>query len=164
MSQHSDLYLSFLQDEPIGSAADDKYNRSTYVRNLALSLSRFPGSESLVVGIQGPWGSGKTSLKNMLVEQLASTSSKKGKGKKQEEKVIVVEFEPWIYSGSGRLVTLLFNQISLTLLGKLGTARHNIANVLKRAANKAAPISGLAPAQVQMIAKAFGNLGGSLGA
>ena len=162
MSQHSDLYLSFLQDEPIGSAADDKYNRSTYVRNLALSLSRFPGSESLVVGIQGPWGSGKTSLKNMLVEQLASTSSKKGKGKKQEEKVIVVEFEPWIYSGSGRLVTLLFNQISLTLLGKLGTARHNIANVLKRAANKAAPISGLAPAQVQMIAKAFGNLGEAL--
>ncbi|WP_416517365.1 KAP family P-loop NTPase fold protein [Bifidobacterium asteroides] len=162
MSEHSELYPSFLQDEPIGSAADDRYNRSKYVRNLALSLSRFPGSESLVVGIQGPWGSGKTSLKNMLVEQLVSTSSKKGKGKKQEEKVIVVEFEPWIYSGSGRLVTLLFNQISLTLLGKLGPVRHNIANFCKRAANDVAPISGLAPARVQMIAKAFGNLGEAL--
>lgn len=162
MSEHSELYPSFLQDEPIGSAADDSYNRSGYVRNLALGLSRFPGPGSLVVGIQGPWGSGKTSLKNMLVEQLDSTSSNQGKAKKQEGKVIVVEFEPWVYSGSGRLVTLLFNQISLTLSGKLGTARHTTAKFLKRVANDAAPISGLAPDQVQTIAKAFGNLGEAL--
>lgn len=162
MSEHSELYPSFLQDEPIGSAAHDMYNRSKYVQNLALGLSRFPGSESLVVGIQGPWGSGKTSLKNMLIEQLVSASPKKGKEKKQEEEVVIVEFEPWIYSGSGRLMTLLFNQISLTLSGKLGNARHTLAKFFKRAANDVAPISGLAPAQVQRIAQAFVGLGEAL--
>ena len=165
MSEHSESYPPLLQDEPIRSVTDDRYGRREYVRNLALALSRFPGPGSLVVGIQGPWGSGKTSLKNMLVEQLAATPLDKGKRKKEKErggKVIVVEFEPWIYSGSGRLVTLLFNQISLTLSGKLGAARHTVAKSLKRVANGAAPISDVAPSSMQRIVQAFGDLGEAL--
>lgn len=165
MSEHSESYPPLLQDEPIRSVTDDRYGRREYVRNLALALSRFPGPGSLVVGIQGPWGSGKTSLKNMLVEQLAAAPLDKGKRKKEKErggKVIVVEFEPWIYSGSGRLVTLLFNQISLTLSGKLGAARHTVAKSLKRVANGAAPISDVAPSSMQRIVQAFGDLGEAL--
>lgn len=165
MSERSESYPPLLQDEPIRSVTYDQYDRREYVRNLALALSRFPGPGSLVVGIQGPWGSGKTSLKNMLIEQLVTANFDKKKKKKEKErgeKVIVVEFEPWIYSGSGRLVTLLFNQISLTLSGKLGAARHTIAKSLKRVANDAAPISDAAPPAMQRIVQAFGDLGEAL--
>lgn len=162
MSEYSEQYPSLLQDEPIRSVAADRYGRSEYVRNLALGLSRFPGPGSLVVGIEGSWGSGKTSLKNMLVEQLAEIPPDKEKEKNiGEKKLRVVEFEPWVYSGSGRLMTLLFNQISRSLLGKLGVAKHAVAKTLKHVTGVEAPISDVAPTLGQLI-QGFGDLGEAL--
>lgn len=160
MSECSKLYPPLLQDEPIRFVADDRYGRGEYVRNLALGLRRSTGPCPLVVGIQGPWGSGKTSLKNMLVEQLVAAPSDKVKGQKQEqEKVIVVEFEPWMYSGSGRLVSLLFRQISYTISGWQGIVKRHIAKVSKTASDIADFMSDMDVASLQAanktIAKGF---------
>ena len=127
MSKVSEQNLSLLQDKPIRSISDDRYNRGEYVRNLALGLCRFTGQGSLVVGIQGPWGSGKTSLKNMLVEQIAAISH----DGEDNEKVRVVEFDPWLYSGSGHLVSLLFRQISRAFSKRLDALKYYGAKVLK---------------------------------
>ena len=70
MSEYSESSSTFSPEKPIQHLNEDRYGRNEYVRNLAQGLDRFPGSDSLVVGIQGSWGSGKTSLKNMLIEQL----------------------------------------------------------------------------------------------
>ena len=166
MSEYSESSSTFSPEKPIQHLNEDRYGRNEYVRNLAQGLDRFPGSDSLVVGIQGSWGSGKTSLKNMLIEQLEQLaeipSIEQNKDKSSNEQVMVVEFEPWIYSGSGRLVTLLFNQISLTLSGKLGAAKHFIGKQLKRAANLTEAIPDTAPTSIQMIAQAFKNFGEAL--
>lgn len=127
MNKISEQNPSLLQDKPIRSISDDRYNRGEYVRNLALGLCRFTGQGSLVVGIQGPWGSGKTSLKNMLVEQIAAISS----DGEDNEKVRVVEFDPWLYSGSGHLVSLLFRQISRAFSKRLDVLKYYGAKTLK---------------------------------
>ncbi|MCT6837768.1 MAG: KAP family NTPase, partial [Bifidobacteriales bacterium] len=132
------------------------------MRNLALALSRFPGPGPLVVGIQGPWGSGKTSLKNMLVEQLAAANFDKKKGKNQEDRAIVVEFEPWMYSGSGRLVSLLFRQISQTLSRKSDVVKHVATKFAKSAAKVAPLIPSTAPVSGAAIAKSFSSFAESL--
>ena len=162
MYEHSESYPSLLQDEPIRSVTDDQYGRREYVRDLALALSRFPGPGSLVVGIQGPWGSGKTSLKNMLVEQLVAADFGKRKGKNQEERAIVVEFEPWMYSGSGRLVSLLFRQISQTLSGKSDVVKHAATKFVKSAAKVAPLIPSTAPVSGAAIAKSFNSFAEAL--
>ena len=162
MSEYSESYLPLLSDEPIRSVDNDRYGRGEYVRNLALALSRFPGPGPLVVGIQGPWGSGKTSLKNMLVEQLAAANFDKKKGKNQEDRAIVVEFEPWMYSGSGRLVSLLFRQISQTLSRKSDVVKHVATKFAKSAAKVAPLIPSTAPVSGAAIAKSFSSFAESL--
>ena len=162
MSEYSESYLPLLSDEPIRSVDNDRYGRSEYVRNLALALSRFPGPGPLVVGIQGPWGSGKTSLKNMLVEQLAAANFDKRKGKNQEDRAIVVEFEPWMYSGSGRLVSLLFRRISQTLSRKSDVVKHVATKFAKSAAKVAPLIPSTAPVSGAAIAKSFSSFAESL--
>ena len=57
----------FAADKPIRHGEDDKYGREKYVDNLAYALLTGDDSDGLVVGIEGAWGSGKTSLKNMLI-------------------------------------------------------------------------------------------------
>lgn len=83
------LSSSLAPDQPIGTVKDDKFSRSGFVKSLAQALLNNDASHGLIVGFDAPWGYGKTSLKNMVVEQL---------GKDTDPNVTVVEFEPWMYS------------------------------------------------------------------
>lgn len=165
-------------DKPIKSADEDLYHWGAYADNLAQALRQCSLDEGLVVGIEGPWGSGKTSLKNLLIEKLnledpAKQQTKSGKTARQQDNpedstkpVPVVEFEPWMYSGSGRLVSLMFKQISLSLSGWPNTARNVAAQGSKRMAKAtgaaslaAGVVSPKAAATLSSIAKGFEEVG-----
>lgn len=165
-------------DKPIMSHDEDLYHWGAYTDNLAQALRQCSFDEGLVIGIEGPWGSGKTSLKNLLIEKLnpedpAKQQTESGKTARQQdnpedstEPVPVVEFEPWMYSGSGRLVSLLFKQISLSLSGWPNTARNVAAHGSKRmaqvteAASLAAGVVSLKAADsLRSIAKGFEEVG-----
>ena len=55
-------------ERPISSADDDKLERGPFVRRVASALvDRKTGkSRGVVVGVTGPWGSGKSSYKRQL--------------------------------------------------------------------------------------------------
>lgn len=166
-------------DKPIKSADEDLYHWGAYADNLAQALRQCSLDEGLVVGIEGPWGSGKTSLKNLLIEKLnledpakQQTKSKKKTARQQDnpedstKPVPVVEFEPWMYSGSGRLVSLMFKQISLSLSGWPNTARNVAAQGSKRMAKvtgaaslAAGVVSPEVAATLCSIAKGFEEVG-----
>jgi hypothetical protein len=107
----------FSREHPIEHAKDDEFNRQAYVSKLLNALWRSDDINGLVVGISGPWGSGKTSLKTMLVEEINAA-------RKTSQSFHVVEFEPWMYSGSGKLVSLLFNEVVDDLSPTGGKSRH----------------------------------------
>lgn len=89
-------------DRPIESEKDDRLGRVDFSQRLALSLSRWRQRESLVVALYGPWGSGKTSVKNMVCQYLSS---------EKDNAVRVVEINPWEVSGSGAMEVLFYSQI-----------------------------------------------------
>ncbi|MCQ6575328.1 P-loop NTPase fold protein, partial [Bacillus wiedmannii] len=60
----------FLTDKPISRKEDDLIQRSGYAENLASALLQSHSSETLVVGLQGSWGTGKTSLLHMMKETI----------------------------------------------------------------------------------------------
>lgn len=103
-------------DRPIITAEEDLFNRQTYVHSLADALCHADAEHGLVVGINGPWGSGKTSLKNLLIEEMITTQS-------QGSEAHFIEFEPWMFSGSGRPVSLMFSQIAQDLHPKVEQAK-----------------------------------------
>jgi hypothetical protein len=56
------------------------------------------------MGVLGPWGSGKTSLINLVREKLAA-----------EPAVPVIDFNPWMFSGAEQLLESFFREIAAQL-------------------------------------------------
>src|SRR3989442_13176396 len=62
--------LTFSPDLPIASASEDRLNRSSFASALATAIRNWNQGSSLVVALYGDWGSGKSSVKNMVLESL----------------------------------------------------------------------------------------------
>lgn len=79
-------------DEPIKNEHDDILGWKPYAQLVAKALFNPSSNDSMVYAIDGPWGSGKSSLLNLIGEQLA----KLNKDKKENEKyTVIVNYRPW---------------------------------------------------------------------
>ena len=56
-------------DIPITKFDDDKLDRQKFARQLRKIIKHYKNKECLTLGVMGPWGSGKTSLINMVFDQ-----------------------------------------------------------------------------------------------
>lgn len=112
--------FSFQDDSPLSKqkagnktvSSLDRFGRTTLIRNLAQAISTSVSKNgSLVVSLEGPWGSGKTSAKNMLKESLTECWANKRKHSNNYPRLINAEFDPWLFSGSNDVVSLMFSSI-----------------------------------------------------
>src|SRR4051812_35595376 len=85
-------------DRPIDSKDEDQLGRAPFARAIAEQILASPGLDSYVVALMGPWGSGKTSLLNMVAEEISLRS----------DRTVVLRFNPWIFSGAEQLVGHFF--------------------------------------------------------
>ena len=92
----------FNPDLPITKASDDRLNRQLFAESLAHVLLQSSFPTSFAVGLYGPWGSGKTSLLNMVIEQVES----------ETHETIIVRFNPWLCSDPKQLITQFFKQLA----------------------------------------------------
>lgn len=77
----------FSSDQPINNISEDKLGRGSYISGLVKAISDWSWNESIVIGLQGKWGIGKTSIINILLNEI-------------ENEVTVVKFSPWSWSNS----------------------------------------------------------------
>lgn len=112
--------FSFQDDSPLSKqkagnktvSSLDRFGRTTLIRNLAQAISASVSKNgSLVVSLEGPWGSGKTSAKNMLKESLTECWVNKRKHSNNYPRLINAEFDPWLFSESNDVVSLMFSSI-----------------------------------------------------
>ncbi|WP_425592113.1 P-loop NTPase fold protein [Collinsella stercoris] len=61
-------------DVPITKCIDDRLGRVGIARHIADMLIGAPADHSIVFGLSGSWGSGKTSVLNMVGELLSEAS------------------------------------------------------------------------------------------
>lgn len=101
----------FKPDRPIESIKEDKLGRSTFAKALAETFLSYKSKESIVIGLFGDWGTGKTSVINMCLEHVENLS----KNESKENKPIIVEFNPWNFSDQSQLTTQFFKQLSISL-------------------------------------------------
>ncbi|MDZ4820048.1 MAG: KAP family NTPase [Planctomycetota bacterium] len=121
-------------DVPIEDPRDDELGRARFAETVAKSIRAMKGSESFVFGICGPWGCGKSSVLQMIGCEL-----KKGKA---ENRPVVVDFNPWWFSGHEQLLTSFLAQLS-SVLGRsdVATGTSKIAANLNTLAKVLTPIS-----------------------
>lgn len=110
-------------DLPIQTRDEDRLNRGGFAAAIAKVIGNWRNRPSLVIGLFGEWGSGKSSIKNMVIESLANNL---------QRPVSVVEFSPWQISGQEILVQTFFNEIGKAI----GKTAGNDAGLAKRRATR----------------------------
>ena len=90
-------------DNPIRKSGDDALGRAQVARSFAEHVLMLDVSEGIVVGVLGPWGSGKTSFVNLAREHF------------DEVGIAVLDFNPWMFSGAEQLVNSFFVELSAQL-------------------------------------------------
>jgi predicted KAP-like P-loop ATPase len=94
-------------DQPITKLAEDELGLDNFIKQLALAITKYEHVSSFVVGLYGDWGSGKTSIINMLLDTLEQN--------KKENKIIVVKFNPWYFSGQDKLLEQFFDSLYINI-------------------------------------------------
>src|SRR5574344_1514741 len=89
---HSFEQTTFYSDVPIRGTTEDRLNRSHFADTIADSLLSCDGSENLVVLLNGKWGSGKTSLINLIKESIVSIDHNK---KTNLITPMIIDYSPW---------------------------------------------------------------------
>ena len=101
----------FDADRPITKAKQDRLYRSVFAKYLARCMLDHKDPESLVVGLYGGWGVGKTSVINLVIEELNFAAT----NVPEDEAPIVLNFSPWSYSGQNQLIYSFFRRLSSVL-------------------------------------------------
>jgi predicted KAP-like P-loop ATPase len=103
----------YSSDRPIRSKKDDVLKRAKFAERLADDLKSWDGNDSLVVALYGAWGSGKSSVKNMVPEAVR---------RKRAATIPIMEFNPWQLSGTGDIPATFFRELGIAL-GEEGPPR-----------------------------------------
>lgn len=101
----------FKPDVPIKKSRDDLLGRSAFAISFAEAILSYSETESIVTGLYGKWGTGKSSVINMCIEHINSES----KETRSTLKPIVIEFNPWNFSDQNQLISQFFIQLSAGL-------------------------------------------------
>ncbi len=124
-----------------------------FAQGLARRIAAWDGSDSLVIALCGEWGCGKTSLKNLILEDLS-------RGKTPA--VDLLEFNPWEISGHDSVAAAFFRELSVVLDRNTDDATDDAARASKlRAYAKLATLGGSA---VKWLGNAFKASGHEYGA
>lgn len=79
----------------------DLLNREYFVKELSDLIKTYISEERFVIGVEGSWGSGKTTFLNSLVDCID----------KDEQFIIINDFEPWLSENKESLLNNLINTI-----------------------------------------------------
>ncbi len=102
--------LEYSSDHPIGRPEEDRFDRWPFVQRVANTIRQRRDSSSLVIGIYGPWGDGKTSVLRLLAHALGRDSS-----------IILVRYNPWYFRDVSQLLKGFFDTLADTLQESIST-------------------------------------------
>ena len=95
----------FVADAPIRSAEQDTLGRVEFANSLAAIVAKWRGDTSLVIAVRSPWGNGKTSVKNLVLEQLGVIAPN----------LRSLQFNPWQYSTSDTITAAFYRELRIAL-------------------------------------------------
>jgi len=112
---------TYSTDRPIKGRAQDRLNRWPFARRISQTIANGMDPSSLVIGLHGPWGDGKTSTLAMMEEALT-----------QRTDVVAFRFNPWLFGSEEQLPRGFFSSMADALGRSLKTQKEKIGGLLSR--------------------------------
>ena len=120
----------YVSDDPINSLEGDLLGRGKFVLSIAQSICGNSIKNGFVIGLNGKWGEGKSSVMNMVEQVLTypdlTSLNLKEKGlkekiiafekKKSREKISIIKFSPWYFNSQDELIEQFFYSIQEELI------------------------------------------------
>jgi len=122
MDSYSDTV--FFDDAPKVDVEADRLGHSVFAQRISQVLRSISAPQGYVIGLHGPWGSGKSTVLNFVEQGLKQAEQD------TDNALLVVRFEPWIISGH-QDVTAAFMKL---LAEKLRSTAQNRAKKFGKAA------------------------------
>ncbi len=91
---------------PIEFPDQDKLGRNKFAENIANKIIAYDDTDPIVIGIYGDWGFGKTSVLNLVKHYLQPKGS---------NNLILIDFNPWLYSNTEQPIGHFFSKIGKTI-------------------------------------------------
>jgi energy-coupling factor transporter ATP-binding protein EcfA2 len=113
---------------------EDLLERADFARGIAATVRSLDASKGTVVAVRGPWGSGKSSMINLLVQELRASPGP-----------LVIEFNPWVFWNDHQPTTLFEGLASQLRLKSAGLTK--VADSIRLYGDSLAGTTTPAPAQ-----------------
>ena len=98
--------MNYSTDRPIETGNQDLLGLASFSKQLGKAMYEYNGKDGLVIGLFGKWGTGKTSVINMAVNEITELANN------NENKPIIMKFAPWNYSDKDNLISMFFQSLS----------------------------------------------------
>ena len=121
----------FYSDEPIERREDDRLGRNAFAESVAQQIRNVPTGHGFTIAVTGQWGTGKTSVLNMVAEVLECDRGN----------ISVLRFNPWLFRGTTELVARFFQELSTQLGQDRPETLKNVAKQLSTLGQSLAPLS-----------------------
>jgi len=108
-------------DKPILDQQQDRFNRYKFSSRIAETIANRNNEDGLVIGLYGVWGEGKSSVLNMIENDLLKTDD-----------ILIIKFNPWRFKDEDTLVLNFLKNLSENLDFQLNTRKEKIGEFLKK--------------------------------
>lgn len=108
-------------DEPKVAIKQDLFSRAPFANRISELICERKESDSLVIGIYGEWGSGKTTLMNFIKEGLVADSS-----------IVIIDFNPWRFEEENQRILNFFQTLATSLQKEIHTRKERIGQIISQ--------------------------------
>ncbi len=122
---------SYTADAPISDTADDRFRRWPFAQRIAQTIILRADPGSIVIGIYGAWGEGKTSVLNFIEQELSQ----------HPLEVVYVRFNPWRFRDEATLLISFFATLAEALGRSISSQKEKIGEMLHKYGELLAPLS-----------------------
>lgn len=111
----------YFSDAPINDPSLDVFNRYPFAQRVSSVISRRKDPSSIVIGIYGAWGEGKTSLLNFIEHELQN-----------EKNVVCIRFNPWRFGNEDEILINFFNDLANAIDKNIQTGKEKLGVYVKK--------------------------------
>lgn len=129
-SLSNEWHDSFVVDAPITEPTLDRFKRWSFAQRVAQTMASRSDPSSIVIGIYGAWGEGKTTVLKFIEKEL-----------KESSHVISIWFNPWRFGDESHLLRSFFQTLADALGKSISSQKEKIGEWLRNYATILVPLS-----------------------